>query len=106
MLTWMCTQRPLLGVKRTWRGPVSMSANDPKRTSSSSLASWGETKPRAVAEMLQPKVVDYPSLRQEGTDPSRGAAWAFAQSRPFYLQALHEHAGTAGCCIAIQLCEP
>ena len=26
-------QRPLLGVKRTWRGLVSMSANDPKRTS-------------------------------------------------------------------------
>ena len=25
-------QRPLLGVKRTWRGIVSMSANDPKRT--------------------------------------------------------------------------
>ena len=25
-------QRPLLGVKRTWRGLVSMSANDPKRT--------------------------------------------------------------------------
>ena len=25
-------QCPLLGVKRTWRGLVSMSANDPKRT--------------------------------------------------------------------------
>ena len=25
-------QRPLLGVKRTWRGLVSVSANDPKRT--------------------------------------------------------------------------
>jgi hypothetical protein len=25
-------QRPLLGVKRTWRGLVSMSAYDPKRT--------------------------------------------------------------------------
>ena len=25
-------QRPLLGVKRTWRGLVTMSANDPKRT--------------------------------------------------------------------------
>ena len=29
-------QRPLLGVKRTWRGLVRMSANDPKRTSSRS----------------------------------------------------------------------
>jgi hypothetical protein len=25
-------ERPLLGVKRSWRGLVSMSANDPKRT--------------------------------------------------------------------------
>ena len=28
----LAAQRPLLGVKRTWRGLVSMSANDPKRT--------------------------------------------------------------------------
>jgi hypothetical protein len=27
-------QRPLLGIKWTWRGLVSMSANDPKRTQS------------------------------------------------------------------------
>jgi arylsulfatase A-like enzyme len=26
---WFCYFRPLLGVKRTWRGLVSMSANDP-----------------------------------------------------------------------------
>ena len=31
-LTWMCRPRPLLGVKRTWRGLVRTSANDPKRT--------------------------------------------------------------------------
>src|SRR6185312_16471078 len=30
-------QRPLLGVKRTWRGLVSMSAYDPKRTFVTSL---------------------------------------------------------------------
>ena len=33
MLTWMCRPTPVIGVKRTWRGLVSMSANDPKRTS-------------------------------------------------------------------------
>jgi hypothetical protein len=27
-----CRQRLLLGIKRTWRGLVSMSANDPKQT--------------------------------------------------------------------------
>ena len=33
MRTWMCAaQGPLLELKRTWRGLISMSANDPKRT--------------------------------------------------------------------------
>jgi hypothetical protein len=32
VVTRMRAQRPLLGVKRTWRGLVNMSANDPKRT--------------------------------------------------------------------------
>ena len=31
-------ERPLLGVKRTWRGLVTLSANDPKRTFDGSLA--------------------------------------------------------------------
>ena len=31
----LCRPRPLLGVKRTWRGLVSMSATDPKRTNHS-----------------------------------------------------------------------
>jgi len=30
--TSVVAQRPLLGVKRTWRGLVTLSANDPKRT--------------------------------------------------------------------------
>ena len=31
MLTWMCRPMSVIGVKRTWRGLVGMSANDPKR---------------------------------------------------------------------------
>ena len=34
-------QRLLLGVKRTWRGLVSMSANDPKRTFRKDVATVG-----------------------------------------------------------------
>ena len=32
MLTWMCRPTSVIGVRRTWRGLVSMSANDPQRT--------------------------------------------------------------------------
>ena len=46
----MSAQLPLLGVKRTRRGLVSMSANDPKRTSASFPSPHGRQSVRAVED--------------------------------------------------------
>ena len=51
----LAAQRPLLGVKRTWRGLVSMSATDPKRTLRRAL--HGVPNPRRHLGWLSPRVV-------------------------------------------------
>jgi hypothetical protein len=50
-------QRPLLGVKRTWRGLVSMSANDPKRTYYAGAASVDNRWPKIASSPVVKKGV-------------------------------------------------
>src|SRR5262245_22230180 len=54
-------QRPLSGLKRTWRGLVCMSANDPRRTYAF-LGSAGCTRSRTLVESDLWSELAYPGL--------------------------------------------
>jgi hypothetical protein len=83
-----------------------MSANDPKRTSSSSLASWGRQNPGLWPKCYSPKW-SITLVCDKRAQTRAGGLHGHSHNRDhFTFKPCMNMPATAGCCIAIQLCEP